>query len=93
MDCNEAGVSESGAPGYEISTWWGMLAPAGVPPAIVAKLNSEIGGIIQQPESAQRLEAEGAEPWPLSSAAFARVIASEIEKWSRVAREAGIKAE
>ena len=86
-------IAESGAPGYEIATWWGMLAPAGVPAPIVSKLNTEIGGIITQPDSAQRLAAEGAEPWPLSSEAYAKVIQSEIEKWTRVAREAGIRAE
>jgi tripartite-type tricarboxylate transporter receptor subunit TctC len=86
-------ISESGAPGYEISTWWGMLAPAGVPAPIATRLNTEIGNIITQPDSAQRLAAEGAEPWPLSNEAYAKVIQSEIEKWTRVAREAGIRAE
>ena len=86
-------IAESGAPGYEIATWWGILAPAGVPVPIVSKLNSEISGISTQPDSAQRLAAEGAEPWPLSSAAYGKVIQSEIEKWTKVAREAGIRAE
>lgn len=86
-------IAESGAPGYEIASWWGMLAPAGVPAPIVSRLNSEIGGILTQPESAQRLAAEGAEPWQLSSAAFAKMINSEIEKWTRVARDANIRAE
>ena len=86
-------IAESGAPGAEISTWWGILAPAGLPVAVLTKLNTEIGAILSQPESAQRLAAEGAEPWPLSSAGFARVIDSEIEKWARVAREANIRAE
>ena len=57
------------------------------------KLNSEISGIVSQPDSVQRLEAEGAAPWPLSSADFGRVIASELVKWQRVARESGIHAE
>lgn len=86
-------VAEAGAPGAEISAWWGILAPARVPSAIVTKLNNEIAAILLQPESAQRLAAEGAEPWPLSSPAFARVISGEIEKWTRVAREANIRAE
>jgi tripartite-type tricarboxylate transporter receptor subunit TctC len=64
-----------------------------VPAPIVSKLNTEISGIITQPDSAQRLAAEGAEPWPLSSAAYAKVIESEIEKWTKVARDAGIRAE
>jgi tripartite-type tricarboxylate transporter receptor subunit TctC len=86
-------ITESGAPGYEITTWWGMLAPAAVPAPIVSKLNTEINSIVTQPDSAQRLAAEGAEPWPLSSAAYANVIQSEIEKWTKVAREAGIRAD
>jgi tripartite-type tricarboxylate transporter receptor subunit TctC len=86
-------IAEAGAPGYEISTWWGILAPAGVPAATLKRLNGEIGAILAEPESAQRLATEGAEPWPLSSAAFAQVIATELEKWARVAREANIKAE
>jgi tripartite-type tricarboxylate transporter receptor subunit TctC len=86
-------IAEAGLPGYEISTWWGILAPAGLPNAIVKKLNNEISGIVSQPDSVQRLEAEGAAPWPLSSADFGRVIASELVKWQRVARESGIKAE
>jgi tripartite-type tricarboxylate transporter receptor subunit TctC len=86
-------IGEAGAPGYEIQLWWGLLAPAAVPPAIVSKLNTEIASVLRQPESAQRLEAEGAEPRPLTSAQFARVIAAELDKWVRVAREANIKAE
>lgn len=86
-------IAEGGVPGYEISTWWGILAPAGVPQPIVSKLNSEIAAMLSQPESSQRLDAQGAEPWPLSSAEFGKLIAVEIEKWRRVAREANIKAE
>jgi tripartite-type tricarboxylate transporter receptor subunit TctC len=84
-------IAEAGVPGYEISTWWGVLAPAAVPPAVVRILNSEMSGIITQPEAQQRLEAEGASPWPMPPAEFARVISTEIEKWRRVAREAHIK--
>jgi tripartite-type tricarboxylate transporter receptor subunit TctC len=86
-------IAESGAPGAEIDAWWGILAPAGVPSARLGKLNAEIGSILREPESARKLSAEGAEPWITSSAEFARVIGSEIEKWTRVAREAGIRAD
>ncbi|MEO7726942.1 MAG: tripartite tricarboxylate transporter substrate binding protein [Burkholderiales bacterium] len=86
-------IGEAGAPGAEISTWWGILAPAAVPGAIVTRLNNEIAAILVTPESAQRLAAEGAEPWPLSSAAFGRVIGDEITKWTRVANEANIRAD
>ena len=86
-------IAESGAPGYEMSIWWGVLAPAGMPAAVVDKLYSEIAAILQQPDSQQRLAAEGAEPSPLTSAAFTRLLAAEVAKWQRVAREAGIKAD
>lgn len=86
-------IAESGAPGYEINTWWGVLAPAGVPPALVAKLGAEIAAVLNQPESAQRLAADGAVPSPISGGGFERILAAEIEKWRRVARETNIKAE
>lgn len=86
-------IAESGVPGYEISTWWGILAPAGVAAPIVSKLNAEISAIITQPDAARRLSAEGAAPWPLSSAAYATILHSEIEKWTKVAREAGIRTD
>jgi tripartite-type tricarboxylate transporter receptor subunit TctC len=86
-------LGEGGAPGAEIATWWGLLAPAGVPASVLAKVNAEIAAILRQPESARRLSAEGAEPWILTSAEFAQVIRKEIEKWTRVAREADIRAE
>jgi tripartite-type tricarboxylate transporter receptor subunit TctC len=85
-------IAESGVPGYEITTWWGMLAPSGVPAPIATRLNNDISGIITQPDSAQRLAAEGATPWPLSSAEFGKLIRTEIDKWTKVARDANIRA-
>ncbi|MGH8617783.1 MAG: tripartite tricarboxylate transporter substrate binding protein [Burkholderiales bacterium] len=84
-------LAEAGVPGAEVSTWWGIAVPAGTPDAIVAKLNADITAIVTQPEAAQRLESEGAEPRPLTSAAFSKFVASEMEKWARVAREANIR--
>jgi len=86
-------IAESGAPGYEMNIWWGVLAPAGLPAAIVARLNTEIGQVLGQPESAQRLSAEGAVPSASGSVEFGRLLAAEVEKWRRVAREADIKTE
>jgi tripartite-type tricarboxylate transporter receptor subunit TctC len=85
-------IAES-VPGFDAVTWWAVTAPAGLPAAILKRLNGEIVGILNQPESAQRLSAEGAEPWPLSSEAFTQVLYAELEKWTRVAREIGIRAE
>ncbi|MGZ5093644.1 MAG: tripartite tricarboxylate transporter substrate binding protein [Burkholderiales bacterium] len=86
-------IAESGVRAYEMNIWWGVLAPFGVPDAIVVKLTAEIGGVLREPESAQQLEAQGAEPSPMTSAQFARALASEVETWRRVARESNIKAE
>jgi tripartite-type tricarboxylate transporter receptor subunit TctC len=86
-------LAESGAPGFAMHTWWGVLGPAGLPASVVSRLNSDIATILAQPETAKRLEAEGAIPSPLPSADFTRMLGAEIEKWTRVAREANIRAE
>jgi tripartite-type tricarboxylate transporter receptor subunit TctC len=79
-------------PSYDGSIWWGVLAPAGVPPAILSKLNREIGVILGEPETAKRLAAEAAEPMIAPAAAFGKTISADIAKYSRVARQAGITA-
>lgn len=79
-------------PGYDGSIWWGILAPAGLPAAILGKLNTEIGVILRDPESAKRLAAEAAEPEIAPPAAFGKIIAADIAKWSRIAKQAGITA-
>ena len=86
-------IAESGVRDYAMSIWWGVLAPAGVRSAIVAKINRETAAVLNQPDTAQRLENDGAEPAPMASAEFARVLVSEVEKWRRVARESNIKVE
>lgn len=79
--------------GFEGTTWWGVVGPAGLPAPILKRLNTEMVGILSHPDSAQRLSAEGAEPWPLSPEAYKQFLQSELEKWTRVAREIGIRAE
>lgn len=86
-------IAEAGVPGYEGSIWWGVLAPAGTPAAVIGKLNSEIAAILREPEIVKRLTADAAEPVIAAPEYFGRLIAADIAKWSRVARETGIKAE
>jgi len=85
-------MQEAGVKGYESSTWYGVLAPTGTPVDIVNKLNAEIVGILKQPETNERLSQEGAEPVGNTPAQFGAHIKSEIEKWRKVIRAAGIKA-
>lgn len=80
-------------PGFAVSNWIGLFAPAGTPPEIVAKLNAEVQKIMQQPDVQKRLEAEGAKFIPTTPESFAAFQRSEAAKWSRAIREAGIKAE
>jgi tripartite-type tricarboxylate transporter receptor subunit TctC len=80
-------------PGYDGTIWWGVLAPAGVPGSIVNRLNGEINAILREPEMAKRLSAEAAEPVTVTPEVFGKLVASEIAKWTRVAKEAGIRAD
>ena len=78
-------------PGYESVVWWGMLAPAGTPPAIITKLNGEIAAILRDPQMTKRLEAEAAEVVISSPEAFGKLVADEVAKWMQVSKAARIK--
>jgi tripartite-type tricarboxylate transporter receptor subunit TctC len=85
-------LTEAGAPGYEFTVWWGIVAPAKTPAAIIAKLNSEINAVLMDPETAKQLANEGAEVTPWTPAQFGAFLATNLERWTRVARESEIKA-
>jgi tripartite-type tricarboxylate transporter receptor subunit TctC len=80
-------------PGFAVSNWIGLFAPAGTPLEIVAKLNAEVQKIMKQPDVQKRLETEGAKFIPTTPESFAAFQKNEAAKWSRAIREAGIKAE
>jgi tripartite-type tricarboxylate transporter receptor subunit TctC len=84
-------VAESGFPGFECIGWFGVVAPAKTPRAVVALLHREITHALRQPEIAQRLQDQGADVIASSSAAFAAYIAAERLKWAGVIKQAGIK--
>jgi tripartite-type tricarboxylate transporter receptor subunit TctC len=86
-------ISESGVPGYEAHNWWGILAPAGTPAPVIEKLHKDLTGVLSSRETEKRFETEGAEVVRMTPAEFGRFISAELVKWSRVAREVGIKAE
>jgi tripartite-type tricarboxylate transporter receptor subunit TctC len=80
-------------PGYEASTWLGIVAPKATPVEIVQKLNTEVNAGISDQETMKRLAAVGAVPTPMSPAEFGKLMVDETEKWAKVIRDAGIKAE
>jgi len=86
-------IAESGYKGFEASTWYGLLAPAGTPAAIVAKLNAEVNRALGTPEVRQRLAAEGGEALGGSAEQFASFLKAEHAKWGRVVKESGARAE
>jgi tripartite-type tricarboxylate transporter receptor subunit TctC len=85
-------VAES-IPGYEVSAWFGVFAPAGVPQPVVQRLNAEFVKALQQPDLRQRLASQGAEPLTSTPDEFAAYLRSEIEKWAKVVKAAGMKAD
>ena len=86
-------INESGVPGYEAIQWFGLLAPAGTPQAIIDRLQAETAKILDTPAMKARLALEGAEPIGNSPAEFSALIKAEMAKWSQVAKAAGIKPE
>jgi tripartite-type tricarboxylate transporter receptor subunit TctC len=81
--------AEAGLPGFESTGWFGIVAPAGTPPDVVAKLNAAFVTVLKDPEVIERVRALGAEPIPMSSADFGAFIRSEIDKWLKVTKAAG----
>jgi len=86
-------VSELGYPGFEAGSWFGMLAPAGTPKSIIARLNKEVVEALVAPELNERLSAEGAEPAANTPEEFAVFIKSELVKWAKVTKAAGISVQ
>ena len=84
-------MSEAGLPGFEVSAFFGVMVPAGVPQAIIAKLHGEIVAMMAVPEIRERFLAQAAEPVGNRPAEYAAFIQSEITKWARVVKEAGLK--
>ena len=83
-------IAESGVPGYEYGTWYGLLAPAGTPRAILEKLNRATTAVLASPKTAERYVGQGLTPTPSTPARFAAHLKSETEKWTKVVREAKI---
>jgi tripartite-type tricarboxylate transporter receptor subunit TctC len=86
-------LSEAGVPGYEATIWLGVMAPRGTPPAVVARLNAEIGRITGNADVRKTWAAQGTTAMTLGVDDFTRYLNDDIAKWARIVRSAGLKAD
>jgi tripartite-type tricarboxylate transporter receptor subunit TctC len=86
-------VSEAGLPGFDVTSWYGVFAPAALPGNIVARVNGDVSAILQAPDLRERLQRMDAEPSPLSPEDFARFVREEIAKWAKVVKASGATAD
>src|SRR5262245_35406132 len=86
-------ISEAGVPGYETVNWFGLVAPAGTPAAIVERLHREVTAVQDLPAVQKQFDADGATVVRMSPAEFGTYMIADMKKWERVVKEAGIKAE
>jgi tripartite-type tricarboxylate transporter receptor subunit TctC len=82
-------VREAGVP-YDVTVWYGIIAPKGVPPQVQARLNAAVNAAVVMPEMSERLKATGEQAAPGSPEAFRDQIVKEISLWGEVVREAGV---
>jgi tripartite-type tricarboxylate transporter receptor subunit TctC len=85
--------AEQGLQGAEATNWWGIIAPAGAPAAALKRLEAEMNAILDSPATQKRFEQEGSEVLHMTPQEFGRHVAAETDKWTRVVKQAGIKAE
>ncbi len=86
-------LDEAALPGFQSGSWQGLLAPAATPKDIVAKLNTAVVEILKTPDMKQQLATQGAEVVADTPEQFAAFLRDDLAKWSKVVKEAGIKAE
>ena len=86
-------VAEAGVPGYEVTVWFGLVAPAGTPREIVDKVNAEVLKILALPDVRERFLALGVEPLGSTPEEFGTHIRAQMDKWAKVVKDAGVKAE
>ncbi len=86
-------ISDSGLPGFEASTTTGIMLPAGTPTSIIDRVNAAMQQVLAAPDTRQKFEALGSDVLPGSGADFDRIMKTEVQKWTQVVREAGVKVD
>jgi tripartite-type tricarboxylate transporter receptor subunit TctC len=83
-------MKESGVPDFEVTSWYGLMAPAGTPAAILDKINADMQIALHSPEVGKRMQDVSMPPSPTTRQEFDQFVRNEIARWARVIREAGI---
>ena len=86
-------IAEAGVPGYEFTTWHGLLAPAGLPKAVLSKLSENLGKVMRAPDLSERFAREGVDIVASTPEQFSRHLKSELQKWSKLVKERGMRAD
>ena len=86
-------IAETGLPGYEVSNWWGVMVPVGVPKDVLGRLHAEMMKILKQPDVQSRFQGEGGDVTPITPEQFAAFISTEIAKWDKAVRASGAKVD
>jgi tripartite-type tricarboxylate transporter receptor subunit TctC len=86
-------IAEAGVPGFEVTAWFGFMAPGATPPAIISKVHADVVKVLAMPDVRERMLPQAAEPVGNTPQEYAAFIAAEIAKWAKVVRESGAKVE
>jgi len=86
-------VNESGIPGFEVSSWYGLFGPAAMPKELVAKISADARAGLATPDAKSKLAPLGAEPAPSTPEEFSKLVRVEIDKWAKVVKDSGARAD
>jgi tripartite-type tricarboxylate transporter receptor subunit TctC len=86
-------MAESGFPGFEATTWYGLVGPGKMSPALAKRINEDVNKALVMPEVVEKLEASGAEDGGGSVEKFAEFMHTELSKWGKIIKDAGVKGE
>jgi tripartite-type tricarboxylate transporter receptor subunit TctC len=84
-------IAESGVAGFDVSPWFGLLAPAGTPAAIVRQINGDVAAALREKDTIERFTGQGAEPLITTPEQFLALLQADVEKWGRVVKASGAK--